>query len=1132
MKIANGQIIYSPSDLVVFFQSPYISWCMHRNQLVPKDQRLQKAPNATMDMLSAKGDHFERAELKKMAGQVVEIPRGKDITMGQSLAATVAAMRAGADVIYQGALRLGDFEGYTDFMKKVPGRKSNLGDYSYEIYDTKLAHTAKPTHAIQISAYNEMLREILGDWPQRWHLILGNGKTESFLTSDFRYYYAHFKKNFQAFHAAFDIDQPPTPESWETAIGYEEHIAAKLKAMDHLVTVAGMSGAQIGRLHKAGVRTRAELAAMDESSRPKEMRKDIFEKLREQAALQIKSEAEGLLAYRVLDHKAGAVYGLARLPAADDGDVMFDMEGDPFAEGGLEYLFGVYIKQKGQWIYKDWRAVEPAEEKSAFTGFIDWLMAHYKKNPRMHVYHYANYERAAISNLSNKHSCRIAEVDTLLRNEVFVDLYKVIKEGLRVGAESYSIKKLEPLYGFKRASSVTNAGDSVVQFGQYCELRNADPQAAEKIFSEIVDYNREDVVSTLELLEWLRSRKSENKIQFVPAEEPNDQLQEDKDWELTTTELLTDPPKWIETAEQKRVNQVVAGMSGYFQREDRPIYWNFYNRQDTQPEELYLDAECLAVASVKSREGNVARISFDPEQPLKLKVGDEFVLHGSPKPFANIKITKLDLVSGLAQITLPRNAEVGPDITLVPGGPIPTRAQKIILGQMAQDWREKGESALTPAALDILYRRPPRVKGIERGTELYKDSETALQAALRIARGLDQSALSIQGPPGSGKTFTGANLICHLVNEGKRVAVVAQGKKTIENLLLAVCEQWSELKMPGRCPAILMSDSSLGGENPRPQFKYMKNTGARAEHRQFKVVGGTHWLFAHEDMSGAPFDYLFIDEAGQFSLTTAIACSYCAKNIILLGDQMQLEQVNVGVHPDDSGLSVLNYFMNGQATVPRTHGVFLDQTWRMHPDICGFISELIYESRLTANTRTSAHTLSLSEHTDESLAASGILFLEVDHEGNSMSSREEAEMISELVDQLSFVSVPDGLGGWRAFTGKEEDLIVITPYNAQVELIRSRLPAVKVGSVDLFQGQEAWVSVLSMCASGEEGLHRGLDFLLSKNRMNVGLSRAKALSVVVGSRKLLDIRPWSIRSIPLLNFYAGLVGRVRSGLEP
>ncbi len=1121
MKLRDGQIIYSPSDLVVYFQSPYISWIAHHNMVVPKDQRILKAEDPAMEALSRKGDEFELAEFKKMKGTVANISR--DVTFEESAQATLKAMKEGVDIIYQGALKLGEFQGYTDFLKKVPGHTSKLGDYSYEIYDTKLAHTAKPTHAVQLNCYNEMLNEVLGHWPERWHLILGSGVTESFLTSDFRYYYAHFKAGFLKFHENFDLQSPPVPESWESVIGYEDHIAQKLKEMDHLCTIAGMSGGQIQKLNQAGVRTRAEFAQMADEQRPKKMQKSVFEKLREQAALQITSEQEGKLAFRVLDHKRTQSEGLGRLPAADEGDVMFDMEGDPWAEGGLEYLFGVLIKQKGDWVYKDWRAVEPAQEKAAFQGFIDWLMAHYKKFPRMHVYHYANYERAAISSLSNKHSCRIAEVDCLLRNEVFVDLYKVVKEGVRIGSESYSIKKLEPLYGFKRGSSVTNAGDSVVQFNNFSELRSVDPAAAEKIFSEIVEYNREDVVSTLELLEWLRKQKAASGIEFVSPTEPVDQIQEDKEWEVLSTKLLNDPPKWIKTPEQMRLNEMVAGMSGYFYREDRPVYWNFFNRQDALAEELYIDAECLAVATVKSRERNKTNLSFDPDQPLKLKVGDKFCLHGQPGSNARIEVSELDLVTGRAQILLSPSAQIENEITLIPGGPIPTAAQKEILTRMASEWRKKGEQALTPAALDILYRRPARVKGVEPGHELYGPDETPLDAALRIAQNLDSSALSVQGPPGSGKTFTGAHIICHLIRAGKKVGVVAQGKKTIENLLLAVHERWTELKFKEKRPVILMADSGLGGANPRPQFKYAKNPEARDNLDKYQLIGGTHWLFAHEDMAEAPLDYLFIDEAGQFSLTTAVACSYAAKNIILLGDQMQLEQVNVGVHPAGSGLSVLNYYMDGHATVPRTHGVFLDQTWRMHPNICGFISELIYESRLTSNERTHAHTLSLSEAADEKLNEAGILFLDVDHSGNSMSSEEEAVRIAHLLSELRETGVPDGEGGRRPFNGGEDDLIVITPYNAQVELIRSKLPDVKVGSVDLFQGQEAWVSVLSMCASGEEGLHRGLDFLLSKNRMNVGLSRAKALSIVVGSPKLMNIRPWKINSIPLLNFYAGLM---------
>jgi len=1126
--------IFSPSDLVNYFYSPYISWVQHYNLLVPREQRIEKVKDVGMEFLARKGDEFEvlqfaqlKAELSTIGGTVVEI--NKDLPFEECYQTTIKAMQDGADLIFQGALKLNGpppiIQGYTDFLKKVPGRPSKLGSHSYEIYDTKLSQTAKPAHAIQLNAYNEMLADIQGEWPTRWHLILGSGITQSFLTSDFRYYYLHFKAAFLKFHQEFDISQPPTPESWESVIGYEDHIQQKLKSMDHLCTIAGMMGSQIRTLNNAGIKTRAQLATISDDQRPKLMQPHIFERLKEQAALQIESENKNQLVYKVLPHNTKEHRGLSRLPESDEHDVMFDMEGDPFAEGGLEYLFGIYYKENGEWTYKDWRATEPAQEKTAFNGFMSWIIAHYKKHPRMHVYHYANYERAAISSLSNKYSCQIAEVDTLLANEVFVDLYKVVKEGVRIGAPSYSIKKLEPLYNFKRASAVTNAGDSVVQFNSYSALKHTDPHAAEKVFADIVEYNKEDVVSTLGLLEWLREQKLNSKIPYVKPAEIQEEIRDGKEWEKIADDLTSNPPAWLENDEQRRVNEVVAGMSGYFQREDRPVYWNFYNRQDSMPEELYADAECLAVATVKNQEPNSATLSFDPDQPLKLKEGAEMCLHGIKNPFPQIRIASLDLVQGYAEITFAKSLRLPKEVTLIPGGPIPTGTQKKLLQDMAERWRRKGGGALTRAARDLLCRRPARIKGAKPGEELYPASEKALDAALRLAEGLDSSCLSIQGPPGTGKTFTGAHIICDLMRARKRVAVVAQGKKTIENLLLAVVQRWKELGFKEPCPAILMADSKAGGDDAHPEFKYANNSSARKTHREYQLVGGTHWLFAHPDMANQSFDYLFIDEAGQYSLTAAIACSFAAHNMIFLGDQMQLEQVNVvDSHPAGCGLSVLNYYMNGLSTVPRTHGVFLDETWRMHPSICGYISELIYENRLSAHQRTGLHALELPGSMQAMLSDCGILFLNVDHEGNSMRSEEEALCIEELVAALKNTKVPAEDGSMRAFTGGEEDLIVITPYNAQVELIRSKLPDVKVGSVDLFQGQEAWVSVLSMCASGDEGLHRGLDFLLSKNRMNVGLSRAKALSIVVGSPRLLTIRPTKIGTIPLLNFYAGLVG--------
>lgn len=1096
MQKRNGVLIYSPSDLSQFFRSPYVSWIKRYNVERPGAQ-IAREPDAARDLLSRKGDEFERQELArlKQEGTVVEIGRGET-----AFAETIKAMRAGADVIFQAALRKENFEGYADFLRKTPGH-SSLGAYTYEVYDTKLARSAKPEYALQLLCYGEMLTELLGHWPARWHVTLGSGETVSFPTADFRHYYLRFKARFLEAQARFDADRPPAPETWEDVSGFDERVEAHFRAQDHLSLVAGITRAQITKLNAAGVTTRAQLATTKRA--PQTMNAETFENLRAQAALQLRSKI--VPAIEILKHAEGEHRGLARLPEADPGDVMFDMEGDPFAEGGHEYLFGAYFREGGSWTYRAWSAPEPALEKRAFEDFIDWVTERRRAHPGLRVYHYANYEVAALNKLAEKHGTRLFELDALVIDRVFVDLYKVVREGVRAGVESYSIKKLEPIYGFARSADVKNAGDSVVQFHKFQDLRAGDAEAreaAERIYQDIVKYNEEDVVSTERLLAWLRGLAKD--VAHVPP--PAAKGASEKDWDVLQREMIDSPPGWLRDEHDQRVNAVVAGLAGYFNREDRPVYRSYYDREDAIEDDLFRDAECLT-GYVRSHGGRELEIEFAPEQPLKLRVGAKVCRRGTGDLKLCGTLKRLDAAAGRATLEVSGTFERGEWVAFYPGGPVYTNAQSEFLVETARAWCTLGERALPTPMRDLLYRRPPTVKSGRAGQPLYDDQTTPLDAAVAIARDLDGSVLAIQGPPGSGKTYTGAHVIGELLRAGKRVAVVAQGKRTIEHLLAKVYEQWGE-----GCPPILMADNDKP-EEKLPGLTYKTNKDAR-NHGRYKLVGGTHWVFAHSDFRPECFDYLVIDEAGQFSLAAALVCARVARNLILLGDQMQLEQVNVGKHPEGCADSVLTYYMDGASVIPREKGVFLAETYRMHPGICDLVSELVYEGRLTAHARTHAHVLSGGAHT------SGVVFIEVEHEGNSTHSPEEARAIADLVSRLTACSVPDGP---RPFSGDARDLIVITPYNAQVEEIRKFLPQVKVGSVDRFQGQEAWVSVLSMCASGAEGLQRGLDFLLSRNRLNVGLSRGKALSVVVGSPRLLEIRPTSLKTMSLLNFYAALM---------
>ena len=266
------------------------------------------------------------------------------------------------------------------------------------------------------------------------------------------------------------------------------------------------------------------------------------------------------------------------------------------------------------------------------------------------------------------------------------------------------------------------------------------------------------------------------------------------------------------------------------------------------------------------------------------------------------------------------------------------------------------------------------------------------------------------------------------------------------------------------------------------------------------------------------FDYLFIDEAGQVALADAVATSPCARNLVLLGDPQQLPHVTQGIHPGGVGVSVLEHLLGEAVTVPPDRGLFLERTWRMHPDVCGFISELAYEGRLRA-----AEVCAVQRIDSAGLAGTGLRYLPVEHTGNAQQSPEEAALIAtEVRKLLASGSFVDCAGVRRTLT--PEDILVVAPYNMQVRCLLSVLPdGVEAGTVDKFQGREAPVVFFSMATSSGEEIPRGLDFLFSRNRLNVAISRARALAVLVCSPRLLETRCRTVEQMRLVNGWCRFV---------
>ena len=360
---------------------------------------------------------------------------------------------------------------------------------------------------------------------------------------------------------------------------------------------------------------------------------------------------------------------------------------------------------------------------------------------------------------------------------------------------------------------------------------------------------------------------------------------------------------------------------------------------------------------------------------------------------------------------------------------------------------------------------------------------------------LDSSYLAVHGPPGTGKTFTAAAVIHRLVTESRwRIGVVAQSHAVVENLFRDVIGA-------GVDPS-LVAKKKHGAEANWQEIDEKEYPGFIADNDGW-VVGGTSWDFANAGrVPRGSLDLLVVEEAGQFCLANTIAVASAAKNLLLLGDPQQLPQVSQGTHPEPVDTSALGWLIDGRHTLPAELGYFLDLSYRMHPDVCATVSRLSYDDRLrSVDEVTAARRLDGREP--------GVRVLTVEHDGNSTDSPEEADAIVTEIGGLIGVSWTDE-HATRTLT--QDDVLIVTPYNAQVVLLRERLDAaglesVRAGTVDKFQGQQAPVVFVSMTASSIDDVPRGIAFLLNRNRLNVAVSRAKFLCVIVRSPLLTEYLP-------------------------
>lgn len=1134
MKKRDGQLIFSPTDLIRYLASPFTSW-MDRYKLEYSGAVQPDKETEDEILVAQTGDQHERVvldELKLTTPQLVEIPKNN---FSDALAKTLAAIQAKSPIIYQGALQDGRFAGFSDFLTLD---KTGL----YQVWDTKLARSPKPYYAVQLCCYSEMLAPILGGKiPEKFGIILGDKERVEFRVEDFFHYYLRIKNSFLAMHDGFtgNLADRPEPQPRAEHRCWTSHAEEFFAKADHLVQVAGISVGQIKKLKGAGVKTVAELANASGKSIHK-LANDSLGKLVAQARLQCLTRTDRIKQpdapprFEILPFTGpnGEPLGLAALPPDHPGDVFFDMEGYPLVSGGLEYLFGASIRSGDaeKFDFKDWWANDRNAEKFAFEGFVDWVYDRWKKNSGMHIYHYAAYEVSAVRRLSTRHDTRQDQVDELLRHDVFIDLYQIVGHGLRIGEDSYSIKKVERLYRPKRATDVATAVDSIVQYARWIESKQPGEWAKSPILKGIRDYNEDDCKSTAELLIWLRKVAAENKIPAArkiaaaaPAVPPV--LPPDVAARLDTGTRLR------QQADETSI--VLADLIDFHRREEKPMWWRMFDRAEATAEELRDDPGCIegiqAVgSSTVEKLSLVQAYSFAPEQECKLAAGEKTDVMFSFNLEAKLKLVELDVSAGTLTLKIGKKGlteKLGGAFpqqgSLLPYEYVPAQSIQLALAEVAA---KHLTGQLHAPVASLLNRVTP-------ATPLQNAGESSVDAAIRVSGGMNGGCLVVQGPPGTGKSYTASRVIASLLAAGKKVGVASNSHKAVVNLLIACGNAARERGQQ-------LSGIKVGGEATGPVFtenlnlRYIETTAAASAAYSNGVVGGTAWLFTRPEWEGL-LDFLFIDEAGQVSLANAVAMSRCAKNLVLLGDQMQLEQPVQGSHPGDAGLSALQYALKDtkasrpdapvlHAVVPPDYGLFLGESRRMHPSVCRFISESIYEGRLNAFGDCARQNIAVPANANGLITIeSGIVFSGIEHDGDIQQSDEEVQRVCAIFKELFGRQYTDKDNKTRALALK--DFLFIAPYNAQVRSLQAALPAdARVGSVDKFQGQEAPVCILSLCSSYGEYGSRGLGFILDRNRVNVAISRAQCLAVVVADPRIAATAPGSLDEMTLINLFCKL----------
>ena len=1086
--------------------------CEHSLTLRMKGSSAPQAFGEFADLVREKGTFHERDVRQRYLDSglsVFDVPEKGDLSfeawasLHRDLLETTSA-----DVIYQMPMVFEGIKGVADFLIRV---EAEPGFSSWEPVDAKLARSeGKPGHILQLCFYADAVTALTGSQPKQIHLELGSGLRESYRFEEFGPYWRRMKLELGrvADEALPQRETEPEPCSFCAYCDFQKICEQKWVDEDSLVFVANLLKSDRAQLKDAGITTLAALATS--AAVPDTMPEERFERVAKQARLQ-KQQREHREEPVPFEHVPPGDdpiwgHGYSHLPRPDQGDVFFDLEGHPLftSAEGIFFLFGLYYQVDGQWVYEARWAHSLEEQTERAIELVRFFDDRRQQHPEYHVYHYNHTERSSLSMMVADTEASVA-FGHLAATGLFVDLLTVVRNSYQMGVPSYGLKDVETVIGFQRSGDLKGGSGAVLLYEAF--LRDG----ASKHLDEIALYNENDVRSTWALRDWLLANRPDGVRWRDPFFEEFDTYQE---LDEVSFQLLHYPVGTLQ--------HLMGNLVGYWRRE-RSAQLTPLREKVRQPVADLLDDEdvitALQVVSVEDdslipETGQTRKkVVFTwPEQLVDPKWdGGQSFIAGTDGETNWGTVSAVNLENRTLSITWKRTEEQSGlmPVSVILDDWVKPAPKDAVLLEAAQRLLED-PSSLPEVTSQILLRAKPRFRpggGPQNG--IFSDDKDEMVA---WAPQLDRSVVAVQGPPGTGKTYRGARMVRKLLQAGKRVGITAPSHSAISNFMEGVVSHFEE----ENDLASLKACQRISSKSPKVlegKVEYA-STNPKAANARYDLVAGTSWFFCSKEMQANPVDYLIVDEAGQVSLADVATMSLFVQNVILLGDPLQLDQVSNATHPEGSGESSLEYMLAGDRTIAPDRGVFIEETRRMHPDICHFISSQIYDDRLHSHA-------SCAQQVVEGYG-SGLRWIEATHQGNSTKATEEAEIIAAKILELLGSQWTNQHGETQPL--RAEDFMVVAPFNDQKDEIRRVLErdartapvADAVGTVDKFQGREAPVVFFSMTTSDGEATTRGADFLFSRSRLNVAVSRARSLAYLICTDALLGTKAASIENMRLI----------------